>query len=232
MCVCVCVGGGGPYVGGLSDRLPAATPCCFLTPHPTSCSRLSRDRPRPFLPPPSSCACSAKVNRGRGSWQPQHKVAPSRPALLAPRPPAHRKVDAVLKIVPRAGCLVARQPVGGLGALQQRTGAQAVCVCVLARSCQLAKWAAGRAGLGGGCRQGAPSWRVGGITQLPQLTLRKKIMPARGPRRLLCVVVVTMSAYSKGCRRYGRYKHGATHSWEDGAWGGSTLLGGRRGGVS
>ena len=28
---------------------------------------------------------------------------------------------------------------------------------------------------------------------------RKKIMPARGPRRDLCVVVVTMSQYSKGC---------------------------------
>ena len=28
---------------------------------------------------------------------------------------------------------------------------------------------------------------------------RKKIMPARGPRRDLCVVVVTMSLKSKGC---------------------------------
>ncbi len=33
-----------------------------------------------------------------------------------------------------------------------------------------------------------------------QLTRRKKIMPARGPRRLLWVVVVTTSAYWKGCR--------------------------------
>ena len=32
-----------------------------------------------------------------------------------------------------------------------------------------------------------------------QPTLRKKIMPARGPRSDLCVVVVTMSQYGNGC---------------------------------
>ncbi len=32
-----------------------------------------------------------------------------------------------------------------------------------------------------------------------ELTRRKKIMPARGPRSDLCVVVVTMSQYGNGC---------------------------------
>ena len=54
----------------------------------------------------------------------------------------------------------------------------------------------------------------------PQRTRRKKIMPARGPRRLLWVVVVTMSAYRKGCGR-GRGGEGAgghaREGWQPGS---------------
>ena len=54
------------------------------------------------------------------------------------------------------------------------------------------------------------------------LTRRKKIMPARGPRRLLCVVVVTMSHSSKGCRAKG------ASSWRCESWLGRGWHAGRR----